>query len=224
MTGDRPSGVPTLADDQRLATLGYGSVAGGCLVIVIPALLFGGAAVLNWQGIKADGLFSAGLAAIPTLFLLWLFVFIWFRFAFYREAVRVTGAPPPKSVPRVVKAADGVIDGPLEMVLLMRTRSTAGRHGNCRVEFYAGGIQVKHPRYPEPCWQFSYANLVHAESIKLTSVGRMTSTRNFVRLVTARPRMAFFFGNSWFMNRAVPVLVEKLRQHGVTTFDETFEV
>lgn len=225
VAGDRPAGVPTLADDTRLATLGYGALAGGCLVILIPAVLVGLALLLNSQGVNANGLMSAGIAAIPALFLAWLVVFVWYRLSFYRRAVTVTGAPPAQSVPRVVEAADGVIEGTPEIVLFMRTRSTAGRHGNCRVEFYAGGIQVKNPRHPESHWQFSYANLVHAESIQLVSVGgRMTTSQNFVRLIAARPRMAFLFGNSWYMNRGVPVLVRKLREHGVETFDETFEV
>lgn len=225
MSAERPSGVPTLADDSRLATLGYGALTGGCVVVLVPATLIGLSVGLRTQGIDSDGLLSAGVASIPTLFVLWLAVFVWFRFAFYREAVRVSGAPPPGQVPLDVEAAHGVIDGKPEVVLLMRTRSTAGRHGNCRVELYPDGVQIVNPRHLKPRWQFSYANLVHAESITMVSVGGRTRTsRHFVRLIAARPRMAFFLSSTWFANGSVHVLIDKLREHAVAVFDESFEV
>lgn len=222
---DRPLGVETLSDDAQLNTLGFASLGGGCAVVLIPGILFGIAALLSSRGVNSDEWVSAALAALATLFLLWLAIFAWYRILFYSKAVNVSGAPPRGQIPRVVDASDGVISGQPDLVLRMRVRSTLGRHGSCRVELYPGGIQIwKGAQHPEPRWQLSYSNLVHAESISMVSVGsRFASTRHFVRLITARPRMAFFFGNAWFVNRGAQVLVESLRQHGVTTISETFE-
>lgn len=222
---ERPRGVDTLSDDSRLQTLSCLSLGGGCTVILIPAALFGIGALLSSQHVNADFFATAGLVSIPVLFLLWLGVYMWQRILFFRSAVTVSGAPARSQIPRVVDAAEGVITGQPVLSVKMNTRSPLGRHGQCLVELYSGGIQIwKGPKQAEPRWQFSYSNLVHAESITVSSVGgRVSTTRSYVRLVVARPRMAFLLGNTWFYNRGAQVLAAALGQHGVTTFNETFE-
>jgi hypothetical protein len=74
--------------------------------------------------------------------------------------------------------------------------------------------------HPEPRWQFSYTDLLQAESVVMEASGSRNSRDQYsLRLVAAQPRMAFLFGNS-FTNRDTQMMLEELRKHGVPTFTE----
>ena len=159
-------------------------------------------------------LFAAGF--------LWLVLHIRYRFVFRTEAVAVPGGLTRADIPRVIEAPAGVIVGEPQLVVTLPTRCLAGWIGRCRVEFYAAGLQIwKGPQRPEPRWQFSYKDLLQAESVVLSSSGARNSQDQYsLRLIAARPRMAFLFGSA-FANRDTQLMLSELGKHGVPTFTES---
>src|SRR5260370_39088785 len=126
-------------------------------------------------------------------------------------------------IPHVVDAPIRATGEEPEVVIKMRTRSTVGELGKCRIEFYSDGLQIwRGAAHPEPRGQFAYRDLLQAESVELLYVsGKGDSRQYFVRLIVGQPRMAFLFGNSWTVNRTTKLLVDKLRDHKVTMVSET---
>jgi hypothetical protein len=51
------------------------------------------------------------------------------------------------------------------------------------------------------------------------SGSRNSQDQYSLRVIAARPRMAFLFGNA-FTNRDTQIMLEELRKHGVRTFTE----
>jgi hypothetical protein len=60
--------------------------------------------------------------------------------------------------------------------------------------------------------------------VDLISSGRYGDVHQyFVRLIATRPPIAFLFGSHWFRNLDARLLVNKLREHKVPTFAESFD-
>lgn len=221
------SGYPIfsrLADDRRLLAMGLGSVVGGCLLFGLPLSLALLGAVLTSRGVNAEGLFTAAVIALGVLFVLWIAMFVAFRISFFRDAVKLPGGQGAEG-PRVVDAPMGTIGSQPELVITMPTRCTIGRLGRCRIELFAEGLQIwRGPKHPQPHWQISYRDLVQAESVDLVSNTSKGGELHqyFVRLIAVQPPMAFMIGSAWFRNTKVELLVNKLREHGVPTYAETF--
>lgn len=93
------------------------------------------------------------------------------------------------------------------------------------IELYPDGIQVWKGRdKPSPRWQFSYRNLVQAESVDLVATTKNGEVHQyFVRVIVDMPRMAFLFGSHWWRNKEARVLADKLREHGVPTVMEELD-
>lgn len=213
--------IPTLASDRRLTLLSCGPMAGGCLAVFVPLALIGIGALVNANDV--DGwLIAAGIAFVLIMGMS-IAGYYRFRALFFRDAVTVPGGLPPDQIPRIV-AASGVITGEPDLAIKTRTRSTVGKLGKCWVEFYSGGVQIsKGPDHPEPRWQFAYSDILQAEVADITSTGRMGTTHRYsVRMVTAKPRMAFLFGGSLFQNSKTQALANQLREHKVTLLNEEF--
>jgi len=225
-------GVSLLADDVRLTRLGRASLALGGLALIGPWLLCAVALVAAaFRIISYDlGLGMAALAVV--LFVLfaagWLTMYVRFRLAFLRRALEVQGHAQNAGVQRDVGAGPGVISGKPLLLVKMQTRCATGSLGRCRIELYSGGLQIwKGPERPEPRWQFAYGDVVQAECLDLFTPSWVPDLY-VVRLVTARPSMAFLFGGVWVssvegQNRNARLLTNKLRQHGVATFDATLD-
>jgi hypothetical protein len=216
-------GISALSDDPRLTKMSLAAVAGGCLVVIVPVLLFGVAALLSNRGINSDGVATASVILLPVLFVAWLVVYVGYRVVFFRDAVSIPDSLPKAMIPHVVDAPIRATGEEPGVVIKMRTRSTVGKLGKCRIEFYSDGLQIwRGARHPEPRWQFAYRDLLQAESVELMYVsGKGDSRQYFVRLIVGQPRMAFLFGNSWTVNRTAKLLVDKLREHKVTMVSET---
>jgi hypothetical protein len=216
--------VERLSDDPRIAAMSCTSLGGGCLMIAVPLLLIGIAALLSSRGINSDGFATAAVLSIPILLVIWIAVFIGLRVIFFRDAVKISNDSSDADIPLVVDAAGGVISGDPELVIKMRVRCTVGKLGRCRIELYADGLQIwKGPQSPVPRWQFAYRDLVQIEDVDLVSNGRFTSHQYFVRLITAQPRMAFLIGNPLLRNEKTQLLLQKLREHHVPTVAESIE-
>ena len=225
-------GVSLLADDVRLTGLGRASVALGGLALIGPWLLCAVALIAAALRIISSDL-GLGMAALSVvLFFLfaagWLAMYVRFRLAFVRRAVEVLGHPQNAGVRRKVDVGTGVISGKPVLVVKMQTRCATGSLGRCRIELYSGGLQIwKGPERPEPRWQFAYGDVVQAECLDLFTPNWVPDLY-VVRLVTAKPSMAFLFGGVWVssaegQNRNARLLTNKLRQQGVPTFDATLD-
>jgi hypothetical protein len=136
--------------------------------------------------------------------------------------LEVPGGVPKSEIPRVIDAPAEVIAGAPELVVKVQARCLLGRLGKCQIELYPAGVQVwKGPKHPEPQWQFSYDNLLQAESIVLSGSGMRNSQDQYcLRLIADRPRMVFLLGGS-FTDNGTQSLLSGLRKHGVRTFIES---
>jgi hypothetical protein len=212
--------LQTLTDNRPLtvAMLAY-VVAGGLFGI---AVLVGiGVAIVGAAfHAQKDSLLGPLILLLFATGLVWLVLYVRYVFMFRAAAVQVRDGLAKADIPSVIDAP-GLVAGEPELVLRLPARYLRGRLGKCRVEFYATGIQIwKGPNHPEPRWQFSYPDLLQAESVVLqASGGRNSRDQYSLRLIAVRPRMAFLFGNS-FTNRDTQMMLDELRRHGVRTFTE----
>src|SRR5260370_17988182 len=76
-------GISALSDDPRLTKMSLAAVAGGCLVVIVPVLLFGLAALLSNRGINSDGVATPSGLLFPVPFVAWLVVSAGYRVAFF---------------------------------------------------------------------------------------------------------------------------------------------
>jgi hypothetical protein len=212
--------LQTLTANRPLtvAMLAY-VVAGGLFgiaVLVAIGVAIVGAAIHA----RDDSLLGALILLLFGTGLVWLVLYIRYRFMFRATAVQVQDGLAKADIPSVIDTP-GLVDGEPELVVKLPARYLRGRLGKCRVEFYATGIQIwKGPDHPEPRWQFSYHDLLQAESVVLEASGSRNSQDQYsLRLIAAQPRMAFLFGNA-FTNRDTQMMLEELRRHGVRTFTE----
>src|SRR5260370_40204364 len=158
-------GISALSEDPRLTKMSLAAVAGGCLVVIVPVLLFGVAALLSNRGINSDGVRTASVILLPVLFVAWLVVYFGYRVVLFRDAVSIPDSLPKAMIPHVVDAPIRATGEEPEVVIKMRTRSTVGKLGKCRIEFYSDGLQIwRGARHPEPRWQFAYPDLLQAET------------------------------------------------------------
>jgi hypothetical protein len=229
-SGSTVDGQPAfnrLSDDPRLSLMGCATLGGGCLFIVVPISLAVLAGLFHGSRAASDALLSAALIAIPVLLAVWVALHVGFRVAFYRDAVTLPGRTVASDVPRSVEAPPGIIAGEPELVLEMRVRSSVGRLGTCSITAYQTGLEISKAGQSEPRWQFAYHNVMQAESVDIviTSSRGNTARQTFVRLITDRPPMVFLLGTPWWQlqNRKAEQLVDKLREHGVTTFAESLD-
>jgi len=226
-----PSGqaaVNRLSDDRRLFVMSCATLGGGCLWVLVRLTLAVLAGLFHGDRAVSNAFSRAAVIAVPTLLLVWVALHVGFRLTFYRDAVRVPGEGSRTEMPRVVDASAGVISGEPELVLKMQTRCSIGKLGNCSIQLYANGLQVSRgPQHPEHRWQFSYGDLLQAESVDLVSTGARgySVSQSFVRVIIDQPRMVFLFGTNlwWLQNQKAQLLVNKLRQHRVPTFVESID-
>jgi hypothetical protein len=206
--------LKTLSDSRPLtiamfAYVGAGGLFGIALLVVIGVAIVG--AALHVQN---DSVLEAFILLLFATGIAWLVLYVRYRFMFRTAAVQVQDGLAKADIPSVIDAP-GLVDGAPEMVVTLPARYLRGRLGKCRVEFYATGVQIwKGPNRPEPRWQFSYDDLLQAESVVMEASGSRNSRDQYsLRLIAAQPRMAFLFGNS-FKNRDTQMMLEGLRKHG----------
>jgi hypothetical protein len=212
----------TLSGNRRLTTAMFAYLGTGCLFAI---LMLVGIAAAVFEGVRHTRTVAVWGTAIVLLFpvaAIWLALYLRYRFMFRAAAVAVQGGLVKADIPRVVDAPAGVIAGEPELVVTLPARCLLGRLGKCHVEFYAAGVQIwKGPQHPEPRWQFSYEDLLQAESVVMEAFGTRNSQDQYsLRLIAAQPRMAFLFGNST-TNRDTQAMLNELAKRGVPTFTET---
>jgi hypothetical protein len=212
--------IKTLSDSRRLtiamlAYVGAGGFFGVAILVVIGVAIVG--AALHVQN---DSVLEAFILLLFALGIVWLVLYVRYRFMFRTAAVQVQDGLAKADIPSVIDAP-GLVHGAPELVVELPARYLRGRLGKCRVEFYATGIQIwKGPDRPQPRWQFSYDDLLQAESVVIEASGSRNSRDQYsLRLIAAQPRMAFLFGNS-FTNRDTQMMLEAFRKHAVRTFTE----
>jgi hypothetical protein len=216
-TSQSPGG-DRMAVDPRVLVMSCVSLAGGLLTVLSPLTLIGIAAATHAQW--------APPAAVISLFVfgaVWIAGLVGFRRVFVHDAVRVAGGLSKGEIPMVVEAAAGVIAGQPELVVKPSARCLTGRIGKCLVEFYPDGLQISRGAEPSPRWQFAYSDLAQAELLDVASTGKTTVHQYYVRLIAARPRIAFLFKNTWSASNATSLIFDKLREHGVTTYSEELD-
>ncbi len=210
----------TLSGNRQLTIAMFAYLGAGCLFALVIVAGIGMAIVAAAAHVHDDSVLGTFILLAFAAGLLWLVLYFRYRFVFRGAAVHVEGGLSKADIPRVIDAP-GVVSGEPDLVVTLPARYLPGRLGKCRVEFYATGIQIwKGPDHPVPRWQFSYPDLLQAESVVMEASGSRNSRDQYsLRLITAQPRMAFLFGNS-FTNRETQMMLEELRKHGVRTFTE----
>lgn len=224
MLGSGALAPSRLADDRRLTAMGYAGLAGGCVIVLIPGLLTGIALLTRGNADLSNGLLGAAIVAVGIIFVLWIGAYVGFRAMFFRDAARVEGAVPRSAIPGVIDTP-GVFTGTAEWAIRLPARGSMGRVGKVWIELYPDGIQIwKGPDKPWPRWQFSYRNLLQAESVDVVATTKNGEIhQHFVRVIVDMPRLVFLFGSHWWRNKDAPVLADKLRQHGVPTVTEELD-
>jgi hypothetical protein len=220
----RVEGSQTLTGDRRLTIAMVSYLGAGCLWGVLGIAGMGIAVAMGATHAGHNSTLGTILGTVIVLFMaimpVWLFLYIRYRFMFRAAAVEVPNGLSKAQIPRVIDAM-GIASGEPELMVELPARYLPGRLGKCRVEFYASGIRIwKGPHHPEPRWQFAYEDLLQAESVVMESTGSRGSRDQYsLRLIAARPPMAFLFGNSFTTNDS-QLMLEELRKHGVRTFNE----
>lgn len=222
-SSDRTSAaiIPSVAGNRRVTGAELSYIGAGCLFALAVLVAIVVAVIDAYFHVRQDNVLAAVIVLIFVTGLLWLVLYFRYRFTFREAAVEVPGGLAKADIPRVIDAAPGVISGEPELVVSMPTRYLAGRLGKCRIEFYRAGLQIwKGPSHPAPRWQFSYEDLLQAESVAIEASGARNSRDQYsLRLIASRPRIAFLFGNA-FTDRDTQLMLEQLRKHGVRTFTE----
>jgi len=210
----------TLSENRPLTMAMFAYLGAGCLFGIAVLVGIGMAIVAGAFHARIDSVLGALVILLFATGLLWLVLYVRYGLMFRAAAVQVQDGLAKADIPRVIDAP-GLVDGEPELVVKLPARYLRGRLGKCRVEFYATGIQIwKGPDHPEPRWQFSYTDLLQAESVVMEASGSRNSRDQYsLRLIAAQPRMAFLFGSS-FTNRDTQTMLEELRKHGVRTFTE----
>jgi hypothetical protein len=220
-SGAASSGRLQILSDNRplkVAMLAYVG-AGGLFGIAMLAGI--GVAIVGAEfHIQNDSVLGAFVLLLFATGVAWLVLYVRYRYMFRAAAVEIQDGLAKADIPRVIDAP-GLADGEPELIVKLPARYLPGRLGKCRVEFYATGIQIwKGPDHPEPRWQFSYNDLLQAESVVTeASGGRNSKDQYSLRLIAAQPRMAFLFGSS-STNRDTQLMLDELGKHGVRTFTE----
>ena len=218
------AGVRPLAADLRVARAGRTSIVMLIAIIATPAVLMT-VGLLAFGGEHVDAFFGLSVIAILGLAAAWYYVLARFRFLLAREAVALPDMPLSE-IPRVFDAP-AVAHGKPSLVLSMPTRSTLGRHGQCRIELYPEGMRIwRGPDRPEPRWQFRYADIAQVETLDVFSLESMgNNLETMVRLTVRTPPIAFLFGGVWIslvdrQNRNAALLAGRLERRGVPSAEE----
>lgn len=216
-----PGKFQTLSGNRSVLDAQFAYVGAGCLFGLVVLVGVGAAVVAGAFHLQPDAFVPAVVIALFATGILFLVLYVRYRFVFRDAAVEVQDGLAKADIPRVVDAPPGVITGAPELVVSMPTRYLAGRLGTCRIEFYAAGVQIwTGPEKPEPRWQFPYQDLLQAESVVESGSGTRNSRDQYaLRLVAAKPRMAFLFGSS-FSDSETQMMLSELGKHGVRTFSE----
>jgi hypothetical protein len=213
-----------LAGNRRLTIAMFAYLGAGCLWGVLGIAGMGIAVAMGATHAGHNSTLGTLLETVIVLFIaimpLWLVLYIRYRFMFRAAAVEVPNGLSKAQIPRVIDAI-GIVSRQPELVVDLPAMYLRGRLGKCHVEFYVSGIQIwKGPEHPEPRWQFAYKDLLQAESVVMESTGSRGSRDQYsMRLIAARPPMAFLFGNS-FASSDSQLMLEELRKHGVRTVNE----
>jgi hypothetical protein len=212
--------LQTLSNNRPLRIAMFAYLAAGLVFGMVMLLGIGIAIVGAALHVQDDWVLGALILLLVATGLVWLVLYVRYRFMFGAAAVEVQDGLAKADIPRVIDAP-GLVEGEPELVVKLPARYLPGRLGKCRVEFYASGIQIwKGPDDPEPRWQFPYNDLLQAESVVMQASGSRNSQDQYsLRVIAARPRMAFLFGNA-FTNRDTRMMLEELRKHGVRIFTE----
>jgi hypothetical protein len=204
--------VPTVGSDARVSVAALAYLGSYLLLFVL------GAVAIAWVAIGHVNPSTNDTAAGVILggALVWVVTTIGLYLRYYRillgAALTVPAGASRDEVPPVV-ISTAALEGE-EFVGKARVKTLLGRAGRCRIEVYANGIRIwRGPSHPEPSWSFLYIDIVQAEVVTLLG-GARTPDQSYLRLVAARPRMAFIISS----RRWTADVIRRLAGHGVPTF------
>lgn len=209
------STVPTMASNRRVVQAGLVYALSNALIFVmlLAALLW--IAIGHVNPSKSDLVASVFLGGAVVWLATTLGLYFRYYLTFIGAALQVPSGVSRAELPRVVEATRP-LEGE-EFAGRVRVKTVLGRSVNCRIELYSNGIRIwRGPSHEEPSFSFVYTDLLQAE-ISTLLVGR-GPTAAYVRLVAARPRMAFLISPRGWSRE----LVKRLGDHGVATFGGLF--
>jgi hypothetical protein len=204
--------VPTVGSNTRVSVAALAYLGSYLLLFVL------GAVAIAWVAIGHVNPSTNDTAAGVILggALVWVVTTIGLYLRYYRMVLSTTlsipsGAARDEVLPVVMTTA--ALEGE-EFVGKASVKTLLGRAGRCRIELYANGIRIwRGPSHTEPSWSFLYIDIVQAEVVTLLG-GARTPDQSHLRLVAARPRMAFIISS----RRWTDDLIRRLAAHGVPTF------
>lgn len=209
---DRGELAPTVASNVRVLVAGLLYLGSYLLLFVLGIIAVAWVLIAHVDPSKNDT--AAGLILGGAL--LWIVVVMSFyvRYALilFRAALQVPSGASPQELPPVVEPATPLMGQ--EFDRYARVKTLLGRAGRCRIELYRNGIRIwRGPSHPEPSWSFVYTDLLQAEVVTLLG-GSRGPAPSYLRLIAARPRMAFLISSkSWTGD-----LIKRLGAHDVPTF------
>jgi hypothetical protein len=204
--------APTIAHNVRVSVAGLLYLASYLLLFPLGLVAVVWLLITHVDPSKNDT--AAGLILGGAL--LWIVVVMSFyvRYALilFHAALQVPSGASREELRPVVEPATPLMGQ--EFDRYARVKTLLGRAGRCRIELYANGIRIwRGPSHPEPSWSFVYTDLLQAELVTLLG-GSRGPAPSYVRLVAARPRMAFLISSkSWSGD-----LINRLDAHDVPTF------
>jgi len=204
--------VPTVGSDTRVRVAALAYLGSYLLLFVLGAIAIAWVAIGHVNPSTNDT--AAGVILGGAL--VWVFTTIGLYLRYYRmlfsAALSVPSGAARDEVPPVVVATEA-LEGE-EFVGHARVKTLRGRAGRCRIEVYANGIRIwRGSGHTEPSWSFLYIDIVQAEVVTLLG-GARTPDQSYLRLVAARPRMAFIISS----RRWTADLIRRLARDGVPTF------
>jgi hypothetical protein len=211
-TSDWVAPAPTLAHNARVSVAGLMYLASYLLLFPLGLVALVWVLITHVDPSKNDT--AAGLILGGAL--LWIVVVMSFyvRYAliFFHAALQVPSGASRQEVPPVLEPATPLMGQDFDRYA--RVKTLLGRAGRCRIELYGNGIRIwRGPSHPEPSWSFAYTDLLQAEVVTLLG-GSRGPAPSYLRLIAARPRMAFLISSKRWSGD----LIKRLADHGVPTF------
>jgi hypothetical protein len=205
------STVPTLASNRRVEQAGLVYVLSYALIFVMALAAFLWIAIARVNPSKDDVVADVFLGGIVVWLALTVILYLRYYLTFVHTALQVPSGVSGAELPRLIEAAKPLEDE--EFASGARVRTLLGGSANCRIELYRNGIRIWRGRDRDGfSFSFLYTDMVQAEMSTLV-VGRGPSAA-YVRLVAARPRMAFLISPRRWSRE----LVMRLGDHGMATF------
>jgi hypothetical protein len=214
-TSDWGAPAPTMAHNIRVSVAGLMYLASYLLLFLLGFVAVAWVLIAHVDPSKNDTALGLVLGGALLWFLVTMSFYLRYVLILFRAALQVPSGAAREELPRVLDPAAQLVGQEFDRDAQVKT--LLGRAGKCRIELYGNGIRIWRGRsHPEPSWSFVYTDLLQAELVALLG-GPRGPAPSYLRLIAARPRMAFLISSkSWTGD-----LIKRLGDHDVPTFGDS---